>query len=85
MANLNTDDIALSARKEKVTVRDCRAAYSRARLPLAKPAPIRGVHLQQADRRSADRSAPDNDDSVALEPSWKIFRRLLSSAKNKIP
>src|SRR5271165_121571 len=37
------------------------------RLPLAKPAPIRCVHLQQADRRSAYRSAPDNKDSVALE------------------
>ena len=37
------------------------------RLPFAQPAPIRGVHLQQADRRSAYRGAPDNQDSVALE------------------
>jgi hypothetical protein len=37
------------------------------RLPFAKPAPIRGIHLQQADRRSAYRGAPDNKDSVALE------------------
>jgi hypothetical protein len=37
------------------------------RLPFAKPAPIRGVHLQKADRRSAYRGAPDNKDSVALE------------------
>jgi hypothetical protein len=37
------------------------------RLAFAKPAPIRGVHLQKADRRSAYRGAPDNKDSVALE------------------
>jgi len=37
------------------------------RLPFAKPAPIRGVHLQQPDRRSTYRGAPDDKDSVALE------------------
>ena len=37
------------------------------RLPFAKPAPIRCVHLQQADRRPTYRSPPYNKDSVALE------------------
>jgi len=36
-------------------------------LKLANPAPIRSVHLQQANRSSAYRSASDNDDSVALK------------------
>jgi hypothetical protein len=36
-------------------------------LQLAKPAPIRSVHLQQANRSSAYRSACDDDDSVALK------------------
>jgi hypothetical protein len=36
-------------------------------LPLAKPTPIRDVHLQKCDGRSAYRSAPDDDDTVALE------------------
>ena len=36
-------------------------------LELANPAPIRSVHLQQANRSSAYRSASDNDDSVALK------------------
>jgi hypothetical protein len=40
----------------------------RGRTPqLAKPAPIRSVHLQQANRSSAYRSSSDNDDSVALK------------------
>ena len=39
----------------------------RKRLPFAKPAPICGVQLQQADRRSTYRGAPDDKDSVALE------------------
>ena len=38
------------------------------RLPFAKATtPICGVHLQQANRRSANRTATDNKDSVALE------------------
>jgi len=37
------------------------------RLSFPKPTPIRGVHLQQADRRSAYRTATDNKDSVTLE------------------
>ena len=36
-------------------------------LQLANPAPIRSVHLQQANRSSAYRSSSDNDDSVALK------------------
>jgi hypothetical protein len=36
-------------------------------LQLANPAPIRSVHLQQANRSPAYRSASDNDDSVALK------------------
>jgi len=36
-------------------------------LQLANRAPIRSVHLQQANRSSAYRSASDNDDSVALK------------------
>src|SRR5262245_33533528 len=36
-------------------------------LQLANPPPIRRVHLQQANRSSAYRSASDNDDSVALK------------------
>ena len=36
-------------------------------LQLAKPAPIRSIHLQKANRRSAYRSVSDNDDSVALK------------------
>ena len=36
-------------------------------LKLANPAPIRSVHLQQANRSSAYRSASDDDDSVALK------------------
>jgi hypothetical protein len=41
-----------------------------AHLPIssfAKPVPIRGVHLQQADRRATYRGAADDKDSVALE------------------
>src|SRR5258708_13227735 len=33
----------------------------------SESAAIRGIHLQQADRRSANRCAPDNEDPVALE------------------
>ena len=37
------------------------------RLSFPKPTPIRGVHLQQADRRSANRTATDNKHSIAFE------------------
>ena len=37
------------------------------RLPFAKATPICGVHLQQANRRSANRTATDNKNSVAFE------------------
>jgi hypothetical protein len=37
------------------------------KLPCAKPTPICGVQLQQADRRSANRTATDNKHSVAFE------------------
>jgi hypothetical protein len=36
-------------------------------LQLAKPAAIRSIHLQKSNRRSAYRSASDDDDSVALK------------------
>jgi hypothetical protein len=39
----------------------------RKKLPFPRPPPIRGVHPQQADRRSAYRIATENKDSVALE------------------
>src|SRR6516165_7825293 len=41
--------------------------YGGRMLQLANPAPIRSVHLQQANRSPAYRSASDNDDSVALK------------------
>ena len=37
------------------------------KLPCAKPTPICGVHFQQANRRSANRTATDNKHSVAFE------------------
>ena len=37
------------------------------RLQLAKPASIRSIHLQQANRSSAYRGASNDDDSVALK------------------
>jgi hypothetical protein len=37
------------------------------KLPCAKPTPICGVHLQQANRRSANRTATDNKHSIASE------------------
>ena len=37
------------------------------RLQLAKPASIRSVHLQEANRSSSYRGASDDDDSVALK------------------
>jgi hypothetical protein len=36
-------------------------------LPFAKPTPVCGIHLQQANRRSANRTATNNKNSVALE------------------
>ena len=42
-------------------------SFPRKKLPCAKPTPICGVHLQQANRRSANRAATDNKHSVAFE------------------
>ena len=46
---------------------DLRCPFLVKKLPFAKPTPICGVHLKQANRRSANRTATDNKDSVALE------------------
>jgi hypothetical protein len=43
-------------------------------LSFAKSSPVRGVHFQQADRRSAYRGSPDNKDSVALEVLFPLVQ-----------
>jgi hypothetical protein len=43
-------------------------------LSFAKSSPIRGVHFQQADRRSAYRGSPGNKDSVALEVLFPLVQ-----------
>src|SRR5258708_3583598 len=47
--------------------RHLRCPFLVKKLPFAKPPPICGVYLQQANRRSANRTATDNKDSVAFE------------------
>jgi hypothetical protein len=44
------------------------------RLSFPKPSPIRGVHLQQANRHSANLTAPDNKDSIALEVLFPLVQ-----------
>jgi hypothetical protein len=46
---------------------DLRCPFLVKKLPCAKPTPICGVHLQQANRRSANRTATDNKHSIAFE------------------
>lgn len=46
---------------------DLRFPFLVKKLPCAKPTPICGVHLQQVNRRSANRTATDNKHSVAFK------------------
>jgi hypothetical protein len=59
----------LQRQKEKPEERTLEifGVLKRKKLPFAKPTPIRGVHPQQAERRSAYRIATENKDSAALE------------------
>ena len=43
-------------------------------LSFGKSSPIRGVHFQQADRRSAYRGSPGNKDSAALEVLFPLVQ-----------
>jgi hypothetical protein len=62
--------ITTNGRRQKETGRaswDLRYPFLVRKLPCAKPTPICGVHLQQANRRSANLTATDNKHSVAFE------------------
>jgi len=62
-----TYNIYNARRKTGRTSWDLRCPFLVKKLSFAKPTPICGVHLQQANCRSANRTATDNKHAVAFE------------------